>query len=101
MKDPTAFIFTLYNKDGYYPEKMRLKNFNREFILFDVRNNGPTFGGGHDIKIVNHASDNSDSYYYYCHTFTCSSFSFTDSEKSKDRIKFTQDDIEVLYETNT
>ncbi|KAJ7384825.1 hypothetical protein OS493_019502 [Desmophyllum pertusum] len=63
--------------------------------LYDASNCGPTFGGGHDMRIRNMASSYSDSY-YLCSTYKCSSFPLTDSQKY-----FTPNDVEVLYATNS
>ncbi|KAJ7384823.1 hypothetical protein OS493_019500 [Desmophyllum pertusum] len=94
VDDPTAFLYTLYNNNSYYPEKMVIARASGDNALYDTRKYGPTFGGGHDINIRNMAWSNSDSY-YLCSTYKCSSFPLTDSQKY-----FTPNDAEVLYETN-
>ena len=58
---------------------------------------GPTFGGGHDIKIVNNANSNTNSY-----TNFGSSYSVPSGAQDKKTIlagtfKFTPDEVEVFY----
>jgi len=91
MKDPTAFIFSLSKKDGYYPEKL-LSTVGQN-ALYDTGKYGPTFGAGHDINIANNTSQNSDSF-YRCHSFKCPSF--WSADRVCDRMTFTPNDIEVL-----
>lgn len=95
MDDPTAFLYTLYNNNSYYPEKMVIARASGDNALYDASHYGPTFGGGPDMRICNMASSYSKSY-YHCFTYKCSSFPLTDSQKY-----FTPNDVEVLYETNS
>ena len=54
--DPDCFIFTLKNTFGTKPNKFKIKEDNSS--IYNSSNNGPTFGGGHDIntsnKFLNH-----------------------------------------------
>ena len=58
---------------------------------------GPTFGGGHDIRIANNANSNTDSY-----TNFGSYYSVPSGVQDRQTIlagtyKFTPDDVEVFY----
>jgi len=59
-----AFIFSLYNRDGYNPVKLT-KYRNHEYGMYGCYNYGPTFGsniGEHDIYIAGNASNNTGSH---------------------------------------
>ena len=38
-------------------------------LIYCHQSYGPTFGGGHDIRISDKCNSNSDSYAYFPHTF--------------------------------
>ena len=92
-----AFIFSLRNKEGLSPFKSMVKI--PRYAIFRRSNYGPTFGGGHNIRIYDHANSNTHSYtnfgYYY---------SVPDGVKDRRTIlagtyRFTLDDWEVFYLT--
>jgi len=51
---PDSFIFTLTNIHGTEPTKF--PNSNTSTSIYDSSDRGPTFGGGHDIKIYKNGS---------------------------------------------
>jgi hypothetical protein len=57
--DPNAFLFSLTNKDNR-PCKIRQLNANCSIYCYSYY--GPTFGGGHDIRICNNANLTEGSY---------------------------------------
>ena len=61
--DPNAFIFSLTNKDNK-PVKMKINPKRHKYAIYCFPNDGPTFGGGHDIYISNDANTAMDSYSY-------------------------------------
>ena len=103
--DSQAFLFSLVNKPGWAPVKLPQTgpfSYNR-YSIYDCSSYGPTFGGGHDIYIVNYASSSSSSYtnlgwqysppsgYSYGSTFTQTFLAGT--------YQFTPDEVETFYET--
>ena len=103
--DSQAFLFSLVNRPGWAPVKLPQTgqySYNR-YSIYDGSYYGPTFGGGHDIYIVNYASSSSSSYtnlgytysppsgYSYGSTFTQTFLAGTYS--------FTPDEVETFYET--
>ena len=104
--DSNAFLFSLVNKPGWAPVKLpRAGKYSsrRQYSIYNNPSYGPTFGGGHDIYISNHASSNRNSYtnlgheysppsgYSYGSTFTQTFLAGT--------YNFTPDEIETFYET--
>ena len=94
-----AFLFSLYNINGYAPVKLTQYDDYRQDAMYHCSTYGPTFG--HDIRISNHAINNNDSYTHCGHKYTAppgyprhSSCPFFASS-----FKFSPTDIEVFYET--
>ena len=92
-----AFLFSLYNKDGYNPVKLTQYQ-TQQYAMYHCSSYGPTFGS-HDIYISDNASSNSASYTYCGQTYSVpSGYSvgycgfFTGGQH------FTPTDIEVFYE---
>ena len=80
------------------------RNYRR--AIYDCSSYGPTFGGGHDIKIVDYASSGSGSYTYLGHTYTPPSgyssgsiFTYTFLQGQSDTGYFTPDEVETFHET--
>ena len=74
--------------------------------MYDCSSDGPVFGGGHDIKIVDYASSNSNSYANLGHTFSApsgynygSTFTKTFLAGGTSDYYFTPDEVETFYET--
>ena len=99
-----AFIFSLYNKDGYNPVKLTQYQ-NQENAMYGCSNHGPTFGsntgGDHDIYIAGNALSNQNSFTRCGSTYSvppgysaghCRFFLGATGDK------FTPTDIEVFYE---
>ena len=59
---PDAFLFSLVNPSGLPPTKMALRAGQEGNAIYCNGSYGPTFGGGHDINIVNLPNSN------YCPT---------------------------------
>ena len=104
--DSNAFLFSLVNKPGWAPVKLPQTgtySSRRKYSIDDNPSYGPSFGGGHDIRIPNDASSNRNSYtnlgseysppsgYSYGSTFTQTFLAGT--------YTFTPDEIETFYET--
>ncbi|KXJ08414.1 hypothetical protein AC249_AIPGENE11243 [Exaiptasia diaphana] len=58
-----AFLFSLYNTHGYSPIKLPAVQ-NHQYAIYRGSGYGPTFGGGHDMYISNHASSYGGAYFY-------------------------------------
>ncbi|XP_022810276.1 uncharacterized protein LOC111347279 [Stylophora pistillata] len=102
----SAFLFSLVNKPGWGPVKLTQQgqySSDKSSSTYSLLNYGPTFGGGHDLKIVNYASSNTDSYTNLGHTYSPPSghsyhTSFTKSFLAGS-YNFRPDEVEVFYET--
>jgi hypothetical protein len=57
--DQNAFIFSLTNKDNR-PVKMKIDPKRHKYAIYCYPNDGPTFGGGHDIYIADNANTKMD-----------------------------------------
>ena len=104
--DSKAFLFSLVNKPGWAPDKLPQtgEHSSRRRSIYCSSAHGPRFGGGHDIRINNYASSNSNSYsnlgntysppsgYRYSSTFAQTFLAGT--------LHFTPDEVETFYETN-
>ena len=87
-----AFLFSLYNKDGYNPVKLTQYQ-NQQYAMYHCSNYGPTFGAGgyHDIYISDNSMGNSGSHTYCGNTYSVPSGFFTGGQH------FSPTDIEVFY----
>ena len=93
-----AFLFSLYNKDGYNPVKLTQYR-NQQNAMYHCSTHGPTFGGGHEIHISDNALGNSGSYTYCGHTYSVpSGYSAGNCGFYTGVRHFTPTDIEVFYE---
>ena len=97
-KDSKAFLFSLYNKDGYNPVKLTQYQ-NQQYAMYHCSNYGPTFGGGHGIYVSDNALSNSGSYTKCGHTYSVpSGYSSGNCGFFTGGFYFTPSDIEVFYE---
>ena len=105
--DSKAFLFSLVNKPGWAPVKLPQTgkySFSRAHSVRFGSSYGPTFGGGHDIHILNSGSSSGNSHsnlgytygppsgYSYSSTFAKTFLAGTYS--------FTPDEVETFYESN-
>ena len=68
--DSNAFIFNLRRNGVSKSDKFMIKNLqNEKHAINGNINNGPTFGGGHDIYICNQSNANFGSYAYFGHSY--------------------------------
>ena len=71
--------------------------------IYDCWDRGPTFGGGHDIEIVDYASSSSSSYTYLGWQYSAPSGYSHGSTFSNTFLagtyQFTPDEVETFYET--
>ena len=103
--DSNAFLFSLVNKPGWAPVKLSQSgqySSSKDSIYFSS-SYGPTFGGGHDIRIKNYASSNSNSYSGLGYTYSPpSEYSYGSTFAETflaGTYKFTPDEVETFYET--
>jgi len=93
-----AFLFSLYNKDGYNPVKLTQYR-NQNNAMYHCSGYGPTFGGGHDIYIADNSMGNLRSHTYCGHTYSVpSGYSGGNCRFFTGDLHFTPTDIEVFYE---
>jgi len=93
-----AFLFSLYNKDGYNPVKLT-QNQNQNGAMHHSSSYGLTFGYGHDIHISDNSMGNSGSYTYCDSTYSVpSGYSAGWCGFFTGGSYFTPTDIEVFYE---
>ena len=100
-----AFLFSLVNKPGWAPVKLPQTGqySSHRHSIYSCSRHGPTFGGGHDIKIASYASSNSNSYSHPGYTYSPPSghgylSSFARSFLAGSR-NFKPDEVEVFYKT--
>ena len=92
-----AFVFSLYNKDGYNPVKLTQYQ-NQHLAMYHCSNYGPTFGH-HVIYISDNALSNSNSYTHCGYTYSVpSGYSTGNCGFFTGGQHFTPTDIEVFYE---
>jgi len=99
-----SFIYSLYNINGYAPVKRQIKSGRNQYAIYRGSSYGPTFGGGHDIKIANNAASNRQSYTYCDDTYPLPpgySSSGSSCTFYAGGYGFTPTDVEVFYETTT
>ena len=93
-----AFLFSLYNNDGYNPVKLTQYR-NQQYAMYHCYNYGPTFGSGHDIHISDNALSNSGSHTYCGYTYSVpSGYSVGNCGFFTGGLYFTPTDNEVFYE---
>ena len=96
-----AFIFSLYNVNGYNPVKLTQYR-NQQNAMYGCLTHGPTFGsasGFHDIYISHNASSNQNSYTRCGSTYSVPpGYSAGDCQFFTGGYQFTPTDIEVFYE---
>ena len=80
------------------------RNYDR--AIYDCSSDGPTFGGGFDIRIVDYASSGSGSNTHLGYTYTPpsgysyrSTFTYTFLQGQRNTDHFTPDEVETFYET--
>ncbi|CAH3168587.1 unnamed protein product, partial [Porites lobata] len=100
--DSQAFLFSLVNKPGLAPVKLPVyRNYGN--AIYDCSSYGPTFGGGHDLFIVDYASSNGNSYTYLGQAYSPpSGYSYGSSSTYTflaGTYTFTPDEVETFYET--
>jgi hypothetical protein len=66
LSDPSAFLFSLTNKDNQ-PFKMRQINTTKSIVCHS--DHGPIFGGGHDLYICDSANTTAGSYSKLGHSY--------------------------------
>ena len=92
-----AFLFSLYNNDGYNPVKLTQYQ-NQHLAMYHCSSYGPTFGN-HDIKISDNALSNSNSHTRCGYTYSVpSGYSTGNCGFFTGGNGFTPTDIEVFYE---
>ena len=94
-----AFLFSLYNKDGYNPVKLTQYQ-NQHNAMYHCSTHGPTFGCcQHGIYIRDNALSNSGSYTYCGGTYSVpSGYSAGDCGFFTGAYNFNPTDIEVFYQ---
>ena len=99
-------MFSLVNKPGWGPVKLTQQgqySYYRSHSIYSCSSYGPTFGGGHDIYIVNYASSKTNSYANLGYTYSPPSGHSYYSSFSRSFLagsyNFQPDEIEVFYET--
>ncbi|XP_044166803.1 myosin light chain kinase, smooth muscle-like [Acropora millepora] len=101
-----SFIYSLYNINGFSPVKLQIKSGSQRYAIHKCSRYGPTFGGGHDIRVSNNAARYQtsrtfcgDTYHlppgYSSSGYSCRFYAGGGS------MYFTPTDVEVFYETTT
>ncbi|XP_032238174.2 tripartite motif-containing protein 45 isoform X2 [Nematostella vectensis] len=94
-----SFLYSLFSRYGYRPEKLPLSATPGQQAIFDSTDRGPSFGGGHDLYISNEAGSNSQSY-TNPYSYACPQGGTTNNYCNvfAGTQNFTPDDMEVFYE---
>lgn len=90
-----SFLFSLVNPSGDKPTKLPLKGTSNDNGIYCDGSEGPTFGGGHDLKIGNNANVNTDSYTQLGTTYECPPHASSTTFLAGDE-NFTVDELEVF-----
>jgi len=90
-----AFIFSLRNKEGLRPFKSMVTN--PSGAIYRKSDYGPTFGGGHDIRIANNANGNTNSYTNFGSFYSVPSVVQDSNDILAGSYSFTPDEVEVFY----
>ena len=96
-----SFLFSLRNKDNLAPFKAPLKSQNTVHTIYCKGGYGPTFGSGHDLRIVDNAGSNTNSYTNFGYSYQAPS-GYTLGQTNTQSLlagsyHFTPSEVEVLY----
>ena len=94
---PGSFIFSLRNKETLGPFKAPLKNQNYVYAIYTRTDYGPTFGGGHDIRIYSNAASNTYSYTNFGHSYQPPSGVSDPDTILAGTYKFSPSEVEVFH----
>ena len=83
-KDTKAFLFTLLNTNGYYPEKLAVTN--SQYAIYDCSSYHPMFG--YDLRLYRRNMNA----YVSCHSYSCANYPLASPHS------FKPDEAEVFYE---
>ena len=103
-----SFLFSLYNIYGYFPAKMTTKptGYGYSTAIYTCHNEGPTFGGGRQLRIA----DNALIKIRHSYTICGGSYNYPPRYQTPrghscrfftEFNGFTPTDVEVFYETTT
>ena len=98
---PGSFMYSLRNNDGIASFKSTLKNENDPYAISRHSSDGPTFGGGFDLYIVNNAGSLSYSYTNFGYTYNLPPGYTYGQTNTRSLLggtyTFTPSEVEVLY----
>ena len=104
--DSAAFLFSLVNKPGWQPLKLDQTgqySYQRRYSIYSCSSYGPTFGGGHDIRIASNDILNTNSFSELGHTYSPPPGYSPGSSSTRSFLAgshtFRPDETEVFYET--
>ena len=90
-----SFIFSLRDKEGLAPFKSMVTDPSR--AIYDSPGYGPTFGWGYDIKIVDNANQNTNSYTGFGTSYAVPSGVTDRHTILAGTYSFSPDEVEVFY----
>jgi hypothetical protein len=94
------YIFSLRNKDGLSPFRSAVYRYS-QYAIYTHPGYGPTFGGGHDLYIVNNADKNRNSRTNFGYTYRApSGYSYGNSNTKAllaGSYQFSPTEVEVYY----
>ena len=106
--DSKPFLFSLVNHPGWQPVKLSPPGGNgdpdsHQTAIWACSSDGPTFGVGHDLRISNYASSNTESYSLLGSSYSPPSGYGSGSDFAKTFLAgnyhFQPDEVETFYET--
>ena len=92
-----TFLYSLKNYKGYGYFKQDITNGYYGYATYDENGYGPTFGGGHDMKIADNAGGNINSY-FRCHSYRSPYCDYRIWVGTRYGDNFRPDELEVYYE---
>lgn len=106
MYSPTSFMFSLVNKPGWGPTKLPQLGYDSPigFSMMSCHNDGPIFGTGSDLTILDDAHKSKTSYAHIGMSYSAPKGQSPDSDFTNTFMAgseyFSPDEVEVLYERN-
>jgi len=92
-----SFIFSLVDKEGLAPFKSMIKQGSKSSAIYGGQSYGPTFGGGHDLRIADNANQNTHSYTNFGNSYSLPNGVTDRSNILAGTSPFSPDEVEVFY----
>ncbi len=71
LSDTNAFLFSLRRNNVSNNYKLMIKSTQSQYAIYGLSTNGPIFGGGYDIKIIDKSNIYTGSNSKFCTSYLC------------------------------